>query len=92
MHPARPRRPPVPLHPAVSLTRHQDRQILVYYLRDLVVDQPARRRGPENPKPGRESTTTLRASEDAVPCANGSVSSGSSFQYPTPARKSALGL
>lgn len=34
-----------------------------------------------NPKPGRESTTTLKASEDAVPCANGSVSSGSSFQY-----------
>ena len=59
--------------------------MLVNQLRDLVLGQPARR--PENPKPGRESTTTLEASEDAVPCANRSVSSGSSFQYPTPSRK-----
>ena len=74
---------------AVSPTRHQDQQMLMHHLRDLAAGQPARRRGPENPKPGRESTTTLRGSEDALPCANGSVSSGSSLQYPTPARKSA---
>ena len=49
--------------------------MLMHHLRDLAAGQPARRRGPENPKPGRESTTTLRGSEDALPCANGSVSS-----------------
>jgi len=36
--------------------------------------------GPENPKPGRESTTTPKASEEAVSCADGPASSGSSFQ------------
>ena len=66
--------------------------MLVHHLRDLVAGQPARRRRAGKPEAGRESTTTLRASEDAVPYANGSVSSGTSLQYPTPARKSALGV
>jgi hypothetical protein len=76
MLPALPPRPPVALHSVFSLARHQARRMLVNQLRDLLVGQPDRR--PENPKPSRESTTTLKASEDAVPCANGSVSSGSS--------------
>jgi hypothetical protein len=63
--------------------------MLVHHLRDLVVGQPARRWRAGKPEAGQGEHTTLRASEDAVPCANGSVSSGTSFQYPTPARKSA---
>ena len=36
-----PRRPPIAPHPASSLARHQDRQVVVHQLRDLVPGQPA---------------------------------------------------
>jgi hypothetical protein len=50
-----------------------------YQLRDLVVGQPARRR---KIRSRARRARTLMASEDALPCANGSASSGSSFRYP----------
>ena len=43
--------------------------------------QTLRGRGDENPKPGSDGTTTLKASVGSPPCDAGSVSSGSNSRY-----------
>jgi len=82
MLPALPRRPPAALHPGVSPGPPSG---------PTDASAPALRPSgesahpsTENPKPDRPRTTTLQASEDAVPCANGWVSSRSTCSRDEP--------
>ena len=53
---------------------------MLVHRRDLVAGQPARRRRAENRSQAGRGPRRRKASEDAVPCADGPASSGSSFQ------------